>query len=166
VSRCLTNKKDVSKKSNVPKFVMTMTVKDAYCKFKKKYPNTKIGFTAFFHFKLKEVVKKSLRNKQKVLYVSDMLQCCLKMWGCKQFLSRNKLGRLLIKLVLFSFCRSQLLPQTVPMTDCFILFDSVGANYCPKQYQWQTVLFCLILWEPTIAPNSTNDRLFYSFDDC
>jgi uncharacterized membrane protein YwzB len=37
---------------------MTMTVKDAYCKFKKKYPNTKIGFTAFFHFKLKEVVKK------------------------------------------------------------------------------------------------------------
>ena len=56
-----------------------MTVKDAYCKFKKKYPNTKIGFTAFFHFKLKEVVKKSLRNKQKVLYESDMLQCCLKM---------------------------------------------------------------------------------------
>ena len=52
-----------------------MTVKDAYCKFKKKYPNTMIGFTAFFHFKLKEVVKKSLRNKQKVLYVSDMLQC-------------------------------------------------------------------------------------------
>lgn len=56
-----------------------MTVKDAYCMFKKKYPNTKIGFTAFFHFKPKEDKKKSLRNKQKVLRVSDMLQNCLKM---------------------------------------------------------------------------------------
>ena len=40
-----------------------MTVKDAYCKFKKKYPNTKIGFTAFFHFKLKEVVKKKSQKQ-------------------------------------------------------------------------------------------------------
>ena len=67
VSRCLPNKKDVSKKDNSAKFVMTVPIKDAHLSFQKKHKDIKIGFVSFYKLKPKNVKKISETNRR----------CCL-----------------------------------------------------------------------------------------
>lgn len=72
VSRCLPNKKDASKKKNEPKFVMTVTIKEAYVMFKKEYPDAKVGLISFYKLKPKNVKKIAETNRRCCLCVT----CC------------------------------------------------------------------------------------------
>ena len=69
VSRCLPNKKDVSKKDNTAKFVMTVPIKDAYLALKKNHKDVgmKIGFISFYKLKPRNVKTISKTNRR----------CCL-----------------------------------------------------------------------------------------
>lgn len=84
-SRCLPNKRDVSKKTNRERFILTMPIRDAYLAYRKKNPARKIGFTSFYKLKPKNLKKVSETNRR----------CCLCQVCCNVALKAETANKLL-----------------------------------------------------------------------